>query len=94
MISLSTRPDVPPTVVTLPSYCMPTRESDALVAKREAQLQWMRENGLHYLGDPQRLVRHEPQPRRRRSVSPVRLVRHHGAEPEAESTAEALESRA
>jgi hypothetical protein len=41
-----------PTLVSLPSYCVPGSEVDTLRAKRDAQLQWMRERGVRYLGNP------------------------------------------
>jgi hypothetical protein len=93
MISLTSKSKVPPIyVVTLPSYCMPFGESKDLAAKREAQLRWMRENGLNYLGDPQRLARHVPQPRRRAVLSPVRLIRHNAAPPAAGGSTETDEA--
>lgn len=74
MISLNSRTRIPPAdTVKLPSYCIPARESNDLIAKREAQLKWMRENGLRYLGDPQRLARQTPEPRRQPAA--VRLIR-------------------
>jgi hypothetical protein len=40
------------TLVSLPSYCVPGSEADSLRAKRDAQLKWMREHGVRYLGNP------------------------------------------
>jgi hypothetical protein len=39
-------------LVKLPSYCKPTQELGSLATKREAQLRWMRQKGMRYLGDP------------------------------------------
>jgi hypothetical protein len=39
-------------VVTLPSYCVPGEEAESLLSKREAQLEWMRQNGVRHLGTP------------------------------------------
>lgn len=54
-------------LVKLPSFCKPTEEVESLAAKREAQLRWMRQKGMRYLGDPMlkikrptRLVLHKP----------------------------------
>lgn len=54
-------------LVKLPSYCKPTKELESLAAKRDAQLQWMRQQGMRYLGDPMlkikrpaRLAVHKP----------------------------------
>jgi hypothetical protein len=47
--------------LTLPSYCKPTEELSSLAEKREAQLRWMRQNGMNYLGDPLLVVKKRPQ---------------------------------
>jgi hypothetical protein len=60
-------------VVTLPVCCVPNETTRDLDAKRAAQLQWMRDNGMHYLGEPVHL---EARPQRRTGTS-LRLV--HGA---------------
>ncbi len=39
-------------LLTLPTYVVSPPESRELAAKREAQLRWMRERGMTYLGDP------------------------------------------
>lgn len=73
MISLSSKPKLLPTeVLILPSYCVPNKDSDHLAEKREAQLKWMREKGMTYLGDPTKLVARPSSAKR--SVAPVRLV--------------------
>ena len=42
-----------PEMLTLPAYCVPADEATTLRAKREAQLEWMREKGVRYLlGNP------------------------------------------
>jgi hypothetical protein len=41
-----------PTLLKLPAVCVPGGEADTLRAKREAQLKWMRERGVRYLGNP------------------------------------------
>jgi hypothetical protein len=41
--------------LTLPAYCVPVDEAESLRTKREAQMQWMRKQGVRYLvGDPVR----------------------------------------
>jgi hypothetical protein len=73
MISLFNKAKVSPlNVVTLPSYCVPTSESNDLDAKREAKLQWMRDKGMTYLGDPLKQI--EKRPQRRGNIASVRLV--------------------
>lgn len=73
MISLFHRTrTAPPSVVTLPTHAVTQREADDLAMKREAQLQWMREKGLPYLGDPLELA--ELRARRRPSPPQLRLV--------------------
>lgn len=53
MISLFTKHRVARlNMLTLPTYAVSQAESDELAAKREAQLRWMREKGMTYLGDP------------------------------------------
>lgn len=53
MISLFARPnETPLNLLKLPTYAVAQKESDALAAKRAAQLEWMREKGMRYLGDP------------------------------------------
>lgn len=39
-------------IVTLPAYCVTGSEADSLQAKRAAQLKWMKERGVRYLGSP------------------------------------------
>jgi hypothetical protein len=46
-----------PGTVTLPAYCTTGGEAASLQAKREAQLKWMKENGVRYLGGP--AVKHD-----------------------------------
>ncbi len=60
-------------LITLPSFCVPGTESAHLQAKRDAQLKWMREKGVRYLGSPMAL---SEEPRAVvRSIQPaVRLV--------------------
>jgi len=41
-----------PKLLKLPSECVIGDETDALRTKREAQLKWMRERGIRYLGNP------------------------------------------
>jgi hypothetical protein len=41
-----------PTMLKLPAVCVPGGEAETLRAKREAQLKWMRERGVRYLGNP------------------------------------------
>lgn len=73
MSSLFSKPKPSPlNLLKLPTYCVPTKESSTLAAKREAQLQWMRERGMKYLGDPLKQV--EKRPLRRPCAPPVRLV--------------------
>ena len=65
-------------LVRLPAYCVPAaNEPDYLRSKREAQLQWMREKGVVYLGNPTvRIVKAQPpkpQPAKSRAA-PLRLV--------------------
>ena len=50
-----------PDLITLPSYCKPTDELESLAAKREAQLRWMRQRGMRYLGDPMLMIRKRAQ---------------------------------
>jgi len=38
-----------PEMLTLPAFCVPAEESAKLEAKRQAQLEWMREQGVDYL---------------------------------------------
>jgi hypothetical protein len=71
MISLFTKHrDASLNLVTLPTYAFSHEEADELAAKREAQLRWMREKGMTYLGDPLqraelRAMRKPPTPRMR-----------------------------
>ena len=37
-----------PEMLTLPAFCVPAEESAKLEAKRQAQLEWMREQGVEY----------------------------------------------
>jgi hypothetical protein len=41
-----------PELLKLPSECVLGEEADALRAKREAKLKWMRARGIRYLGNP------------------------------------------
>jgi len=41
-----------PGMLKLPSECVLGGEAETLRAKREAQLRWMRERGVRYLGNP------------------------------------------
>jgi hypothetical protein len=52
-------------LVKLPAVCVPADDAEALREKRDAQLKWMRERGVRYLGNP--MVR----PDRRRPGSPI-----------------------
>jgi hypothetical protein len=48
-----------PEMLTLPAFCVPAEESVKLEAKRQAQLEWMRETGVDYLlSEP--VHRHSP----------------------------------
>jgi len=38
-----------PAMLSLPAFCTPTSEAESLRAKREAQLEWMRNHGVRYL---------------------------------------------
>jgi|GEM_PF-5857137 len=74
MISLFARPkETPLNLLKLPTYVVAQNESDTLAAKREAQLKWVREKGMSYLGDP--LERAELRAKRRTGLRVVRLVR-------------------
>ena len=88
MISLFTKQkESPVPLLTLPTNCVPSEESTNLVAKREAQLRWMREKGMKYLGDP--LGEAEKRPQRRAAPTTMRLVSVRKVE-EAESGAESV----
>jgi len=52
-------------LVKLPAVAIPSDEAETLREKRDAQLKWMRERGVRYLGNP--MVR----PDRRRPGSPI-----------------------
>jgi hypothetical protein len=53
-----------PEMLTLPAFCIPAEESAKLLSKREAQLEWMRAQGVEYiLGSP--IKRHAPLPEKR-----------------------------
>lgn len=43
------KPLTAPEMLTLPAFCVPASESAKLDAKRQAQLEWMREKGVDYL---------------------------------------------
>ena len=43
---------IDPGLLKLPSECVPGGETDTLRMKRDAQLKWMRERGVRYLGNP------------------------------------------
>ena len=64
MVSLFTRKRNPnPTMVKLPAFCVLADESARLLTKREAQLEWMRAQGVQYiLAAP--VLRHSPQKKR------------------------------
>ena len=38
-----------PAMLSLPAFCTPTSEAESLRTKRDAQLEWMRANGVHSL---------------------------------------------
>ena len=38
-----------PEMLTLPAFCVPAEESAKLDSKREAQLEWMRAQGVQYI---------------------------------------------
>lgn len=78
-------------IVTLPSYCVPAEESNDLAAKREAQLEWMRQKGLAYLGDPLQQI--ERRPLRRGSGTTMRLVRMREGSAAAESSGSVASDR-
>ncbi len=53
-----------PEMLTLPAFCVPAEESAKLLSKREAQLEWMRAQGVEYiLHSP--VKRHAPIPEKR-----------------------------
>lgn len=52
-----------PEMLTLPAFCVPAEESAKLLAKREAQLEWMRNHGIVYMLQ-QPVVRQTPTPER------------------------------
>ena len=55
---------ISPELLTLPAFCVPSEESDKLLSKRAAQLEWMRAAGVEYiLGSP--IKRHTPIPQKR-----------------------------
>jgi hypothetical protein len=56
-------------LVKLPASCAPNDQAEILRAKREAKLQWMREHGVRYLGNPMRF------PDRRAPGTPAALSR-------------------
>jgi hypothetical protein len=51
-----------PEMLTLPAFCIPADESAKLLSKREAQLEWMRAQGVQYILGRQ-VQRHTPTPR-------------------------------
>ncbi len=51
-----------PEMLTLPAFCVPAEESAKLLSKREAQLEWMRAQGVQYILGNQ-VQRHTPTPR-------------------------------
>jgi hypothetical protein len=64
MSSLLRKRTLNPEMLTLPAFCVPAEESAKLQSKREAQLEWMREKGVHYLlSEP--VHRTAPAPERR-----------------------------
>jgi hypothetical protein len=53
-----------PEMLKLPAFVVPAEEAAGLHSKREAQLAWMRTQGVHYiLGNP--VGRHTPAPEKR-----------------------------
>jgi len=53
-----------PEMLTLPAFVVPAEVSAKLHSKREAQLEWMRAQGVEYiLGSP--IKRHAPLPEKR-----------------------------
>jgi hypothetical protein len=53
MSSLFTRKRISDSdMLKLPACCVPAGEADNLRKKRDAQLKWMREQGVRYLGNP------------------------------------------
>jgi hypothetical protein len=38
-----------PEMLTIPAFCVPAPESGRLEAKRQAQLEWMRAQGIRYI---------------------------------------------
>jgi hypothetical protein len=38
-----------PELLTLPAFCVPAEESAKLETKRQAQLEWMRAQGVQYI---------------------------------------------
>jgi hypothetical protein len=74
MLSLFTKQKLPsPQLLKLPSFCTPTEELSSLAAKRDAQLTWMRQRGMKYLGDPLKELSkrpHKPQPGPVKRISP------------------------
>lgn len=74
MILLFAKPkESPLNLLKLPTYAVAQEESDALAAKREAQLRWMREQGMSYLGDPLQVTKLRA--KRRPGAPRIRLVR-------------------
>jgi hypothetical protein len=54
-------------MLTIPAFCVPAEESSELLAKRAAQLEWMRSKGIQYiLGQP--IERHTPYPEQQRAA--------------------------
>lgn len=52
-----------PTMLKLPAFCVPAEESAQLLSKRQAQLEWMRAQGVQYiLAKP--VARHSPPKKR------------------------------
>ena len=41
--------DLTPEMLTLPAFCVPAEVSAKLQSKREAQLEWMRAQGVEYI---------------------------------------------
>lgn len=48
-----------PTVLKIPAFCVTAEESAQLLSKREAQLEWMRAQGVQYILS-QPVARHAP----------------------------------
>jgi hypothetical protein len=75
MASLIHKRDLPRlNLLVLRTSCATTEESHDLVRKREARLQWMRERGMTYLGDP--IDKRETRPQWRSGARLISFQRH------------------